>query len=705
MHKKILLLLLLLIPLASASYTDIGAWYYDGINAIAENQYAKVDIVPETATGLGTYTQKFTLTPKVNVTNVRAVYMFPEKPAGNIERLAAPKVEKKLLQTTYNMALFSYDYNWIGGPDNSYLATVYYDANRPAIEWQKEVKDTNIVAGHRVFYWDENVSTTVWKDISSKFHTAGLVDWNGQQVWYYYSDVFSLSAWNTETWKLNYQVNAPSGKWTLAFIKGSPTCLLDNSCAISWVIDPGWRSGNYDTFEDGDYTNDPTWEKVGAGGSMSVTEASKKNGTYGLEFDGYDATNAELRTSVNLATLDTWTWVRFSSTTSAYIVWQYQTSGTTVIAGMGINNTKFQYRDDGAYHDMVTSPSVDTWYIFRMEYTAGDKVNFYLHDASFALLESVLDKTPNSTDNVGYVNFFIQNTPATVYYDDVGYGDTTGPTGPPPPPDVNVVGIGGYTFEVALPEFSYNRDGNISIDFNAIDYEGKTVTIDINYSAEATQGTGTVIADDKNSLAICTGGVCSWDLNIHGVTDHNYFINIYIEDVLGYSDFNSSAKTFGIDNTGPTDTSHKPVSDKTNYGNTVFFTWETTDANTTVKSCGYGIYVNGGLDSNGFVDLNAAGFCHVDYARLDNNGDIAYVIFNVTTDLGDNNTETAVKTSSYTRLDLQEVVSTDITDEDFIGAYRFFGFKVFTGLASLAFLLVMLCLLGLAIYVILSKTS
>jgi PGF-pre-PGF domain-containing protein len=148
-------------------------------------------------------------------------------------------------------------------------------------------------------------------------------------------------------------------------------------------------------------------------------------------------------------------------------------------------------------------------------------------------------------------------------------------------PDLNILRIGGYNANAELPVFSYVKDGNVSIDFNVMDVDaGDTLTVDLNYSSENTQGTGTVIvsglvldatvcddADFTNSTN------CSWDFNIHStlVTDGNYYILALISDGTD-SDFNASDNNFMIDNTAPLTAMDYNA------------TWQNTDANVTALS-------------------------------------------------------------------------------------------------------------------------
>ncbi len=124
-------------------------------------------------------------------------------------------------------------------------------------------------------------------------------------------------------------------------------------------------------------------------------------------------------------------------------------------------------------------------------------------------------------------------------------------------PDGNVVTIEGNDATQGQPIYSYNNDGNLTIDFNVSDPNNSSLTADINYSATNTQGTGTAIANNLPlSADICDDAnfldstKCSWDWDIQETSDGNYFINILVKDSYGLSDYNSS-QTLYIDATGP----------------------------------------------------------------------------------------------------------------------------------------------------------
>lgn len=105
---------------------------------------------------------------------------------------------------------------------------------------------------------------------------------------------------------------------------------------------------------------------------------------------------------------------------------------------------------------------------------------------------------------------------------------------------------GGETFDNRLVE-------TIDINFTIADSDSTTWLIDINFSTQVSQGTGTIITTDLNILdagIVCTtpptGAECifSWDIDL--VADNDYFINILVTDDQGLSAFDGSDSTFEI---------------------------------------------------------------------------------------------------------------------------------------------------------------
>ena len=120
-------------------------------------------------------------------------------------------------------------------------------------------------------------------------------------------------------------------------------------------------------------------------------------------------------------------------------------------------------------------------------------------------------------------------------------------------PATTVTSIDGNPDNTGLPLFTVSIDGNLTIAFNAEDADaGDTLTVDINYSEDNNQGSGTAIVDNLTlGAAVCDDAdltdttACSWDWDITGVADGNYYINILLSDGT-LTDFNASDNSIGI---------------------------------------------------------------------------------------------------------------------------------------------------------------
>lgn len=107
-------------------------------------------------------------------------------------------------------------------------------------------------------------------------------------------------------------------------------------------------------------------------------------------------------------------------------------------------------------------------------------------------------------------------------------------------PDCNVLQVEGNDFNAALPSFSYTHDGNLTIKFSAADEDGDDLSFSMWHGTSRGGKTGLIISDvnlstdagygncDSNSKI--TGMYCSWDWNISGIADNNYWITVEIGD-------------------------------------------------------------------------------------------------------------------------------------------------------------------------------
>lgn len=177
------------------------------------------------------------------------------------------------------------------------------------------------------------------------------------------------------------------------------------------------------------------------------------------------------------------------------------------------------------------------WYKAQIRYEGGDC--FYtIFDSNNLVFGTPIFGGSNDPGDIVSVSFFITAggtnfvdnfyiSPAT---DAIGLGATLLQTSGAI--DVNIVAIDGFDATGVFPEFNPGVDGNLTIDFNVFNVDNNRMTVDINFSTSQSQGTGSVIINDLNlTSAVCpdlnwdvSPQLCSWDWNLSGVADANYFI-------------------------------------------------------------------------------------------------------------------------------------------------------------------------------------
>lgn len=126
-------------------------------------------------------------------------------------------------------------------------------------------------------------------------------------------------------------------------------------------------------------------------------------------------------------------------------------------------------------------------------------------------------------------------------------------------PDVNVWKIEGYDDAGDFPVFNYYFDSNLTLDFNVFDSDTNSLLFDLNYSSSASPFTGTVILNDVNLSSLPSSGPwncadtdfsdvtrCSFDWDISGVADGNYFFHATVVDSSNLFDQNTSDNNAGI---------------------------------------------------------------------------------------------------------------------------------------------------------------
>lgn len=127
-------------------------------------------------------------------------------------------------------------------------------------------------------------------------------------------------------------------------------------------------------------------------------------------------------------------------------------------------------------------------------------------------------------------------------------------------PVINVSKIDNNPDTSSLPTFSFNANGNLTIELEVFDAENNSLTADLNYSSSKTQGTGkTIVSNKALDSSVCAGQdfnkvtICNIDFDIssNNVSDGTYYILLKISDGT-IASFDSSFNSFTIKNAGQT---------------------------------------------------------------------------------------------------------------------------------------------------------
>jgi hypothetical protein len=186
------------------------------------------------------------------------------------------------------------------------------------------------------------------------------------------------------------------------------------------------------------------------------------------------------------------------------------------------NGAQLGLRVDGILEDSITAPAAATYngeFVVGANYVYGSKSLFRVDEMEVA-----------STDrNV--------NSPSTT-----GLGAFA----------ASIERVGGFSAMTGFPVFSSFLDGNLIIDFNVLNEDNNRLYVDINYGTIPWVGGGTVIVKDLNIVSsMCLDGnnnwgarqaTCSWDWNISGVADANYYVVLNVKN-WNYLDSNDSDAT------------------------------------------------------------------------------------------------------------------------------------------------------------------
>lgn len=176
-----------------------------------------------------------------------------------------------------------------------------------------------------------------------------------------------------------------------------------------------------DSFEDGDYTNDPEWTVVS--GSADVDSSISRNGTSSLKLGtGITQLNTTKDGTTNLYSC----WIRSSDAGvngTHYII----ADGGTFVQDIAISTDRFFAYDGASFTTLGTAVPLDnTWYKVVIIYVDGASTSdLYVYDENNNEIVSVIGRSVNSS---GTIDTIICRNAASSgllsYFDDVVYGAT-----------------------------------------------------------------------------------------------------------------------------------------------------------------------------------------------------------------------------------------------------------------------------------------
>ncbi len=188
-----------------------------------------------------------------------------------------------------------------------------------------------------------------------------------------------------------------------------------------------------DGFEDGDYTNNPSWtEARTGGGSATVQTGTVKEGTNALEFTtdgagdfatiGLDSPPIDPFNFTDGTTASTW--VRSGNAANGRVRFRL-TGANNEFANLLMYEGTFRVSTDVETSSTFSAtPSSDTWYKFEITtHNSSDTVDFAVYDSSGSLIEE--NNSVKATVNFDTVELTIDDNTGSsynAYFDDSFYG-------------------------------------------------------------------------------------------------------------------------------------------------------------------------------------------------------------------------------------------------------------------------------------------
>lgn len=293
-----------------------------------------------------------------------------------------------------------------------------------------------------------------------------------------------------------------------------------------------------DNFNDGDWENNPTWEElVGS----NWTAASN----YLTTTESGDRIFLTLDANIDASAIVTLQADYYQNGNSVGGFCKFQASNSDYSGnGYGFfhdsGTMHFIKSGGGTWVDLVDGGDIteDAWHTLRAERDATGGWTFYIDDVNKGTAED------NTYQNFGTVLVGYNSASGVPRFDNIEY--STAGAAATITPEI-IIPNGGEEWSLAT--------GTKTIDFNITTIlDINDIIIDLNYSASATQGTGTEIIEDKNigiqglncDTNTSTTHACHYDWNYSTVTAGNYYILLFADTNSGTGGYDAGNATFEI---------------------------------------------------------------------------------------------------------------------------------------------------------------
>lgn len=237
------------------------------------------------------------------------------------------------------------------------------------------------------------------------------------------------------------------------------------------------------------------------------------------------------------------------------------------LAGDGL----VHYFDGGSNLTVPYVYDINTWY--RSELLYEDKGNCFwtIWNTDTNVWFTTSSAPRETAAPVGYLLFTVTTAAGDMYYDNMYLRPPIFDAGFGPEEDelvhlldANIWQVEGYDLNAVIPSFSYSIDGNLEFTFIVRDTEGiNDINFNMWYDVTHSGKTNRIIHDinlstdsrhgDCDTNSKTAGMVCTWDWNIFGISDGNYWITMEFNNGSGDINIVSTEQSMKVEFNIPPD--------------------------------------------------------------------------------------------------------------------------------------------------------